>query len=200
MALADVVARSDEKVSQAAAVEEVKKARKELVAQQMAKGESSDHATSRARVELPLVSTRDPANHGFVTTFNRSARQRKGQLLRLVENAPPQESWAWEQRAHDFARRAPVYGLTFMTAPGQLEGEKALRLGDQLVRVNGVSALGHTAEAPQALLDQLFGAAGVARLELKFFRTSDFQRDNQHAFAQAMSTGKDMVCSLFFIV
>ena len=199
MALVDVVARNDEKVSVAAAVENVKKAREAFVDEQLAKGKSLERATAKAREKIPLVSTRDPAKHGFITTLNRSARQRKGQLLRLVENKLPQDCWVWEQRAHDSTQSLPVYGLTWINT-GQPEDATMLLDGDQLVRVNGVSALAHTAEAPQALLDRLFSAAGGGRLELKIFRPSDFQRDNQHAFAQAMTTGKGMVCSLFFIV
>ena len=179
------------------------KAARQTVQGLMKSGMPQEAAEEAARAAFPPVSSSEPSGHGVVNPFNRTAMKHKGQLLRVIVQAGslvPWVQWKWEQRAHDSTPGLPVYGLTFMTAPGQPEGATALRLGDQLVRVNGVSALGDTAEAPQALLDRLFSAAGAPRLELKIFRPSDFQRDNQHAFAQAMTTGKGMVCNLIFIV
>jgi hypothetical protein len=141
------------------------------------------------------VASGEPSRDGVVNPFNRAALKRKRQLLRIVvevARVPSREHWAWERRAHD---STAVYGFT-LRIEEEMAGEPLLQDGDQIVRINGATALSADAEVPQVALDRLFGGH---RVELQIFRPSEFERQNQTDFAEACSAGNGKPYVLFVL-
>ena len=128
--------------------------------------------------------------HGKISTFSPEANERRQQVLHVITTVGDMRSfgrWDPEARLHDSTAGSLVFGLTFR--PDALApNDGPWKNGDQLVKVDGRSALTRTPDGAAQLRTEILAREPTDRVELKFFRPTEVDEETQRAFKDVYAT------------
>jgi hypothetical protein len=179
-------------------------------AAEVKKGTLREHEASAAEAATQVLPDAKAPNavhaqdrtekHGTISTYSSECRQRRQQqilhVITTVGDMGSLDYWLPEARLHDAVFGTGVFGLSFR--PPALTPYNGLwKNGDQIVTVDGKSALTNTPDGAAELRDAMFARGATARVEVKFYRPRAVEDKSQHAFIDALSANQGL-CLVFF--